>query len=79
MEEIRAELDAVHAELRALAESLSPDDLFEPRRYAWTDKWSLSAFVGGCTYHHYSWAQTQIRAWLKRKEKRSAPRDDVQP
>ena len=47
-----------------LFQTLSEEDLNDPRRFPWLEGHSLLAFIAGNSYDHYGEHAEQIRAWL---------------
>jgi hypothetical protein len=54
---------ASHAEVVALLETLSEEELFTPARYGWLGKATLEASIRANTYNHYRWAAKLIHQW----------------
>lgn len=46
-------------------QGLTEEDLFTPKRYAWTGKNALAAYFIGATSSHYLWARKEVRKCLK--------------
>lgn len=63
--EMRALFERSHAEVMALIEAHSDEELFTRKRYAWTGSTSLGAYLVSCTSSHYDWALKLIRNGLK--------------
>ena len=64
-DDVVARLLATHAELRAVIERYSDDDLFTKQRFAWTRSTSVGAYLVSATSSHYAWASKLIRKWAK--------------
>ena len=62
-DDVVARLRATHAELRAVIEWYSDDDLFTKQRFAWTRSTSVGAYIVSATSSHYAWASKLIRKW----------------
>jgi uncharacterized protein (TIGR03083 family) len=67
LEAILAQYAASHAEIVALIQQLSDDELFEARRYSWTRSNTLGAYFVSATSSHYLWARNELRKGVKRK------------
>jgi hypothetical protein len=52
-------------EIRALAESLSEDQLLTPGYFAWTGRLPLVAYLGPNTCSHYRTATKILKRWLR--------------
>lgn len=63
---------AAHAQVVALIQTLSEEDLFTPGRDGWLGKATLEASIRANTYSHYRWATKLIRQWEKETMKRNA-------
>lgn len=61
--EAASALAASHAEVVALIETLSEEELFTPARYRWLGKATLEASIRANTYNHYRWATKLIQQW----------------
>jgi hypothetical protein len=59
--EIRARYAAVHQEMLALVQTMTEDELFAPKRYAWTGSTVLFRYIWSCTGAHFKWARGEIR------------------
>lgn len=70
LEEISGEFKSSYQRILTTVQGISPEDLFTPRRFPWTGKFTLATFVGANTYHHYTWAQTHILRWQSRRQSR---------
>jgi len=60
-------LDASHHETLALIETMTNDELFSPKVYAWTRTTTLGSYFTSVTSSHYEWARKEIRKGLKAK------------
>jgi hypothetical protein len=67
LEEISDEFKSSYQQVLTTVQAMSPEDLYTAHRFPWTGKFTLATFVGANTYHHYTWAQTQIRRWQTRR------------
>jgi hypothetical protein len=63
--ELRAELESGHRRILELVERLSPEELLEPGRLAWTGRSSLATYVAANTASHYRFAIRVIRRWRR--------------
>ncbi len=70
LEEVLAGFHSSYRQTLETVQAIPAGDWFTPRRFAWTGRYRLYAFITGNTYHHYTWAQTQLHAWLAKKRKR---------
>ncbi|MGF1597274.1 MAG: ClbS/DfsB family four-helix bundle protein [Acidimicrobiales bacterium] len=62
-DDVVARLQATHAELMAVVQGYSDDDLFTKQRFAWTRSTSVGAYLVSATSSHYAWASKLIRKW----------------
>ncbi len=63
--DVVARLRSTHAELRAVIEGYSDDDLFNKQRFAWTRSTSVGAYLVSASSSHYAWASELIRKWAQ--------------
>jgi hypothetical protein len=61
LEAALAGLATTHAQVRALIEAHTEDELWEKRRYGWTGSTSMGAYLVSATSSHYDWAVTKLR------------------
>lgn len=61
--EVRAELDATHGQVLALARALSEPQLLEPGHFPWTGKNGLVTYLGANTASHYRFALKVLKRW----------------
>ncbi len=59
------DLHRTHAELLAVIDGYSEEDLFTKRRYPWTRSTSVGAYLVSATSSHYAWASKLIRSWAR--------------
>ncbi len=64
-DEVVARLQRTHAELLAVIDRYTDEDLFTKRRFAWTRSTSVGSYMTSATSSHYSWAAKLIRKWTK--------------
>jgi uncharacterized protein (TIGR03083 family) len=67
LEEVQAHFESSSAEILALIEGMSEEELFTPAFYAWNGPEVLAGWAAANTCNHYAWAKDQIRAWKKEK------------
>lgn len=68
LDEVLAQFQASSAEILAVIEGLSNEDLFRAGRFAWTQKNTLGTYFVSATSSHYLWARTEIRKGLKARK-----------
>ncbi|MDR3346784.1 MAG: ClbS/DfsB family four-helix bundle protein [Campylobacteraceae bacterium] len=54
-----------HAEVMALIETLSNDELFAKNHFSWTGTSTLGSYCVSTTSSHYDWAITKIKQYIK--------------
>ena len=64
-EDAAAMLRDSHAKVIALIESLSDEELFEKKRFAWTGTTNIGSYCISCTSSHYDWAMKKVKLYLK--------------
>ena len=64
-EKARELLEQSHAEVMAMLETLTDDELFTKKYYDWTGTSTLGAYCISATASHYDWAMTKIKAHIK--------------
>jgi hypothetical protein len=57
----RTALAVTHADMLAIIESHSDEELFTKKRYSWTGSTSLAAYLISATSSHYDWALAKLR------------------
>jgi hypothetical protein len=67
--EVRAEFNAAHEKMLNLVGELSPEEIFEPGRFAWCGNYPLYDWISGDTWDHYAEHTESIQSWLNRKTK----------
>jgi hypothetical protein len=70
---VRADFDAGHRRIVALAEDLSPKQLLESGHFAWTGKHPLATYLGPNTASHYRFAVKVLGRWLKNTAQAGTP------
>jgi hypothetical protein len=63
---VLAEFHASYQQVVTVIEGIPERDMFVRRRFTWTGKLTLADYIAGNTCNHYSWANSQIRKWVKR-------------
>lgn len=63
--ETQAMLQSSHAQMQALIEQHSDEELFTKKHYPWTNTTSLGAYLVSATSSHYDWAMKWLRKHLK--------------
>ena len=71
-DEIQAEFAASHQEALDLIGTMSEDELFTPKIYAWTKSTTLGSYLTSATSSHYAWARKEIRRGIKAKRNQLA-------
>lgn len=61
-----ANLDAAHAQLMGLIESLDETELYGPRKYEWTNNWKVGRWAEASGPSHYRSAAKYIRSVRRR-------------
>lgn len=64
---IQSEFAASHQETLDLIETMTEDELFAKKVYAWTKSTTLGSYLTSATGSHYDWARKEIRKGLKAK------------
>jgi hypothetical protein len=59
-----------HAEVMALIESLSGEELFEKKHFPWTGTTSIGSCRISAAPSHYGWAMKKIKQWSKGEKER---------
>ena len=66
--ETKENFKATHAEMIALIEKHTNDELFERKRYAWTGNNAMGAYFIGVLSSHYDWALKLIKKAIKNRK-----------
>jgi hypothetical protein len=74
LNEVLTEFHASFQQILTVLQTVTEEDLFSPRRYAWTGNLVLADYVAGNTCNHDVWAKTQIHRWLKNRVVSPQPR-----
>ena len=67
--EVQRQFRASYRQIMRTLHSLPEEDLFTPKRFAWTEKHALLAFILPNTSSHYRWARTEMQKAMKKKKK----------
>jgi hypothetical protein len=59
-----------HAEVMALIESLSDEELFEKKHFPWTGTTNVGSYCVSAAPSHYDWATKKIKRWSKTEKDR---------
>jgi hypothetical protein len=65
--EVREKLAQSHADIQALIEGHTDDELFTKKYYKWTGSTSLGAYLISATSSHYDWALKLIKKCRKQQ------------
>lgn len=65
LNEIKKLLDASFMNIQNIIQKHSNNELFEKRKFKWTDTTSLGAYVVSATSSHYEWALKLIKEGVK--------------
>ncbi len=68
LDEIANNFVASHQATMNLIETMSEEELFKPKVYAWTKSTTLGSYLTSATSSHYAWARKEIRRGLKAKQ-----------
>ncbi len=68
LDDLQQAFAASHAETLSLIETMSNDELFNPKVYAWTKSTTLGSYLTSATCSHYEWARKEIRRGIKAKQ-----------
>jgi hypothetical protein len=63
-------LGSSHAEVMALIESLSDEELFEKKHFPWTGTTNVGSYCVSAAPSHYDWAMNKIKQWNKGEKER---------
>ncbi|MDR1293663.1 MAG: ClbS/DfsB family four-helix bundle protein [Bifidobacteriaceae bacterium] len=61
VDQVRARLDASHADMVNLIGAHTDSELFTKKLYPWTGSTSLGSYLVSATSSHYDWAQKKLR------------------
>jgi hypothetical protein len=64
-DEARKLFENSYEETLAAVRAMPEDDLFTPKRFAWTGKSLLRDYVNSCTAAHYRWARGLVRKFAR--------------
>jgi hypothetical protein len=67
LEDVLADFRDSYAQILALVEGMSEQEILEAGHYAWTGGQNLVGFIAANTCRHYRWARNQIRTTRIRK------------
>lgn len=65
LEEAKRMLQESHAEVTALAETFSNEELFSKGVFSWVGGSTLGSYFVSCTSSHYDWAMKKLKAHRK--------------
>ena len=65
LEDAKEMLEKSHAEVIALAEKFSDEELFTKGVYKWVGGTTLGSYFISCTSSHYDWAMKKLKAHIK--------------
>ena len=74
LEEVMQMFRAAHQQMVDAVREMSEEELFAPKRYAWTRTSTLGSYVTSATCSHYAWARKEIRNGLKARQALQAAR-----
>jgi hypothetical protein len=69
-DEAVALLGSSHAEVMALIEALSDEELFEKKHFPWTGTTIIGSYCISAAPSHYDWAIKKIKQWSKGEKER---------
>ena len=67
LKKAKKQLAQSYAEIQAIIQQHSDEELFEKKRYKWTGSTSLGAYLISATSSHYDWARKLIRKANKKR------------
>jgi hypothetical protein len=67
--DVQRRFRASYRQIMKTLHGLSEEDLFTPKRFAWTEKHALFAFILPNTSSHYRWARNEIQKAMKKKRR----------
>lgn len=65
LDQVRADLETSRADVRALIEQHTDEELFVKKHYPWTGSTSLGAYLISSTTSHDDWATKKLKAYRK--------------
>lgn len=68
LDEVQQSFVASHEETLNLIESMTNDELFNAKVYAWTKSTTVGSYFTSATCSHYEWARKEIRRGMKAKQ-----------
>jgi len=71
LDDIQQKLNNSHQEMMTLIQTMTDEELFTPKVYAWTKTTTLGSYFVSATSSHYDWAYKEIRRGFKAKNKPS--------
>ncbi|MDR2974341.1 MAG: ClbS/DfsB family four-helix bundle protein [Propionibacteriaceae bacterium] len=71
LDQAQALVRASHADLIALIESFSQEELFEKKHFSWTGTTNLASYCISAGPSHYDWAMKKIKQHLKSRHSKS--------
>jgi len=69
LQEVQRQFRASYRQIIKTLHGLPEEDLFTPKRFAWTERHALLAFILPNTSSHYRWARTEMQKAMKKKKK----------
>jgi hypothetical protein len=69
LQEVQKQFRASYRQIMKTLRGLVEEDIFIPKRFAWTEKHALLAFILPNTSSHYHWARIEMQKGLKKKKK----------
>jgi hypothetical protein len=66
--EVQRQFRASYRQIMKTLHGLPEEDIFMPKRFAWTEKHALLAFILPNTSSHYRWARTEMQKAMRRKK-----------
>lgn len=69
LQEVQRQFRASYRQIIKTLHGLPEEDLFTPKRFAWTEKHALLSFILPNTSSHYRWARAEMQKTMKKKKK----------
>ena len=69
LHEVQRQFRASYRQIMKTLHGLREEDIFMPKRFAWTEKHALLAFILPNTSSHYRWARTEMQKGMKKKKR----------
>lgn len=66
--DVQRQFRASYRQIMKTLHGLPEEDIFTPKRFAWTEKHALLAFILPNTSSHYRWARTEMQKAMKKKK-----------